>query len=151
MTWYLKSINHDVSNVGWHHTFPPGKIYWKKILRKGSYWHNQKSFLKDPLTRNNAIYRDSFIFKSENIFRRKTNMNFRYCKFFKIQNLQKLLHVKTLSFIWMYIDLWAYTPRPFSEWNFFITPEPLELLRWNSGKVNKIFLGIFSSQNGKPL
>ena len=26
-------MNHDINNVGLAHTFPPGKIYWKKY-----YW-----------------------------------------------------------------------------------------------------------------
>ena len=33
------------------------------------------------------------------------------------------------------------------EQNVLITPKLLELLRWNFGPVNKISLGIFSSQN----
>ena len=34
-------MNHDISNVGYPHNFPSRKIYWKKILRKDEYWHNQ--------------------------------------------------------------------------------------------------------------
>ena len=37
----LKLKNHDKSNMGERHSFPPGKICWKKILRKDKYWHNQ--------------------------------------------------------------------------------------------------------------
>ena len=31
---FLKIMNDDISNVGLPHTFPPGKIYWKKYWEK---------------------------------------------------------------------------------------------------------------------
>ena len=36
----LKLINHDISDVGWSHTFPPGKVCWKKYWGD-EYWLNQ--------------------------------------------------------------------------------------------------------------
>ena len=38
----LKLMNHDINNVGWPQSLPPGKIYWEKIWEKinngRNYW-----------------------------------------------------------------------------------------------------------------
>ena len=36
---YWEKVNIDTFN--WEMLFPLEKIYWKKILRKDKYWHNQ--------------------------------------------------------------------------------------------------------------
>ena len=50
------------------YTFPPGKIYWKKYSEKINTVLTrsiEKNFLIDPLTTNNAIYRDSLVLNFE--------------------------------------------------------------------------------------
>ena len=56
----LKLINHDISKVGWPILFQRAKSIEKNVeKRKVMTQPIEGSFLIDPLTTDNAIYRDS--------------------------------------------------------------------------------------------